>query len=424
MAEGRGATKKENESENDRPKVSSKVYIAAVLVLALVMIGILGAISFFSEPERVDLKDLEEHEGEEVVCKGVVVGVDMEQYSTTIMLYQDGTVTRINVEERTDKAQVNDRIKARGEVYKSGSNYAVQVVGKNSIEVLGEVEPEEVYPAELADNLNEYVLLDGVVTGISKESWGGGTARIIGIPSIESEGNWSADCMIKFSDCPNDLNSTDRVTVYGVVRESDDEAYLYVYDRKAVKIEKGYWTPKNLTLGMLSELVIESSDEFTDFEVKVSGYLKYEPSGYGSITLTDHPSQGDYSLRVETGDTESVPEMHKGDLIYVQGTVGYDREGLRYILEAQWAEVGEYYGIWNVSLEELVDDYYLYENTRVQVGGHLEYVENNTYLYDEDCRIRTNAPPANWHLGVESQYNGWLKFDEEELFYYLDMSEP
>ena len=400
------------------------MYIAGVLVLALVMIGILGTISFFSDPKTVKLGEMEDYEGEEVVCKGIAVGVQEEEYSTTIMLYQDGTVAKVYVEERTDKVRVNHRIKARGEVYKSGSSFALQVVGKNSLEVLGEAEPIEAYPGNLGDNIDEYVVLDSVAVGVSKNPWGGGTARVIGIPSIESEGNWSANCRIEFSDCPKDLNSTDRVTAYGVVREGKDEAYLYVYDPEAVRIEKDYWEPKNLTLGMLSEVIERGSDEFSGFTVRVSGYLKYEPGEYASLTLTDHPTQGEYTLKVITRDMECDYEMSKGDLLYVQGTMDYDREDMRYVLNTQWVEVGEVYGIWELTLKELSTNYYLYENARVLVSGQLSLVDDVLYLIDGESKIRTNANPNDWNLGVEMQIYGWLRFDNEELYYYLDMSEP
>jgi hypothetical protein len=263
-----------------------------------------------------------------------------------------------------------------------------------------------------------------VVAAISKDSWGGGSAQVLGIPDIGSTGNWSATCMIRFSDCPGDLNSTDRITAYGVVREGDDEAYLYIYDEDALDIEKEYWEPKNMTIGMLSELVERGSDEFHSFEVKVSGHLKYEPSGYGSITLTEHPTQGEYSLKVEIRDMDCDHEMSKGDLLVVNGILEYDREGLRYVLNAQWGEVVVEYGIWNMTLEELVDDYYLFENTHILIEGRLEYLENKTYLYDGDHRIRTNANPTDWTLDVDLRIYGCLKFDEEGLFYYLDMSQP
>ena len=79
---------------------------------------------------------------------------------------------------------------------------------------------------------------------------------------------------------------------------------------------------------------------------------------------------------------------------------------------------------WEMTLEELLKDYYLFENTRVLVSGQLSLEENVLYLNDGDACLRTNANPNDWTLGIELQIYGWLRFDNEDLFYYLDMSEP
>lgn len=427
MVKRRGEKDKSEPGEDNekKPRVSPRVYIIGVITAALVLIAILAVISFLGEPKEVDLEDLGEYEGEEVIVKGIVVEMEKEEYSTKLLIFQDGTVTRAYVEERTDKAEVNDRVRVRAEVYRSGSTYALQVVGENSIEVLGDAEPVEVQPGEIGEHADEYVMMDGVVVGFSENDWGGGTARLLGIPDIESAGNWSATVDVKFSDRPKNLNSTDRLTVCGVVRENDDGAYLYVYDTDAiVSIEKGFWAPKNMTLGMLSELIEKGGDESSVFVVEVFAYLKYQPGGYGSVTLTDHPTDGEFTLKMDTRDMVCDQEISKGDLLHIRGTVEYDREGMKYVLLAQWAEVVEYHGIWEMTVEELVSVHYLFENANVKVNGSLLLENNVSYLCNGEHRVRVNARPKDWGYGVELVFYGTFRFDEEGLFYYLDISEP
>ncbi len=396
-------------------KSASRAYIAVVLVLAFALIGILGIISYLGEPGNADLAGLGEHEGDTVVVEAVLVGLEHHQYSTTLLLYQDGVVASAYVEGEISGATVNDIVKVKGQVYRSSSSYALQVDGENSVEVTGEAIPPEIAPGELPGYGNEYVRLTGVVVSVSQDPWGGGTAKVLGIPDLDSVGNWSATCEVRFSSCPNELKSTDRLEVCGVVRSGDGGNYLYVYDEKGAEVEHDYWKPRSLPLGVLSDLAENGGGQYTAFPVNVSGYLKYQPAGYPSITITDDPVDGSYSLRVELYDINVSEEPSKGDLVQVLGTLEYDAEGFKYVLNAQNLAVIEPYGIWNMTLEELVKNYYMFENAWISVDGELEVLGGDSYLVKGNASVRVIGD------AVYGEYTqGYLRFDRDGLFYFFE----
>lgn len=408
---------KENIDQRKERKIPGWAYVTFIVALSLILIGILGAIALLGEPEEIGLSELGGHIGDEVVCRGIVVNADIGDISSEMLIYEYPQVVKVEVEGRVD-VSLNDLVKVRGEVYAFGDSFRLSVASPSGVNVIGGSDIETCQPDRIVSYLNNYVFLEGVVTGVTEDNWGNSWADVISL-----EGGMEG-CRVRLPDVVV-VNSTDKLEVFGIVRE-DSEPYLYVYNSEACGVQKEYWKPRSYTLGMVSEAA--GTGELELFPFNVTGYLKYEPGSYPSLTISDKAEGGTYSLIVDVSLVD-VPELHKGDLVDITGKLFYDPAGMRYKMTAQDVELVSEHGLWNVTLEELAKNYYLFENAGIRVAGEL--VMDGERTVDEDMVGETGCclEMGNISLPIVSEsepllmeeYIGWLRFDRDGLYYYLEL---
>jgi hypothetical protein len=141
------------------------------------------------------------------------------------------------------------------------------------------------------------------------------------------------------------------------------------------------------------------------------------------LTLTEDPMKGNYTLQVKLKDNGAHKcSLHKGDYVLVNGTMEYDIESYRYYLEAQEIVILKPHEIWKPNVTALVWDYYLYENARIQLNASFGFDDSNSILYDDDNHIRAKfEEEVNRTSGDKKTIEGYLRFDKEGLFYYVEV---
>lgn len=421
-----GNGKKEDKTEQKQGY--GKFYIIGVIVFSILLIGALEVIAVVQEPDRVALDKLGDYEGEEVVCEGVVIDVqDAGSYATTLLIYQKGTLAKVDIEEKTDMFKVDDIVRVRGEVFKSGKQYVLQVATPSAIEIKGKGPARPIDLGTLDRHKNEYVAIEGVVVGFELYEQGG-KARLLGLPHLDQDtyaGN--ATCEAQLSEWLPNISVTDKLNISGIVRERDGAAYLYVYHLQSDALTENYWKPRSLTLGQLAELVVKSPKDYEDFPINTTGYLRYEPTTYPRLTVSEAPEDGFYTL---IGDTTgiAVPVLHKGDLVSLLGTVTYDQETLRFVMTPKEVHLLQSHSPWNLTMELLGKEYYQFENANITVNGTVEEDGLDGYMlagFGYELRIREyNASAFESDLalaeGTDIRVSGCLRFDENSLEYYIE----
>lgn len=416
------------EDKTEQKQGYGKFYIIGVIAFSILLIGALEVIAVVQEPDRVALEDLGDYEGEEVVCEATVIDVqDAGSYATTLLIYQKGTLAKVDIEEKTDMFEVDDLLRVRGEVFKSGKQYVLQVATQSAIEIKGKSPAKPIDLGTLDRHKNEYIAIEGVVVGFELYEQGG-KVRLLGLPHLDQDtygGN--STCEAQLSEWLPNISVTDKLNVSGIVRERDGAAYLYVYHLRSDALTENYWKPRSLTLGQLAELVVKGPKDYEDFPINTTGYLRYEPTEYPRLTISEDPEDGFYTLIADTTGI-AVPVIHKGDMVSLLGTVTYDQETLRFVMAPKEVHLLQSHGQWNLTMELLGREYYMFENANITVNGTLEEDGLGGYLlagYGYELRIRGSNVSAfesdlALAVGTGIRVSGCLRFDENSLEYYVE----
>jgi hypothetical protein len=215
---------------------------------------------------------------------------------------------------------------------------------------------------------------------------------------------------------PNDLNSTlkifiesasktffigDLIQVQGsVLRINDDLLELVVVNEKDIETI-GHWHGFKLSIPKLAHRLEHNPSEFKYLPVEVTGYLKYEPRlPLSSLYLTEHPIDGFYSVKVEIVDsTQIISELHKGDLVSLNVSIYYNENNFEYKLSMVNLTLLESYGNWDISLTELVEAPFVFENAQINVSGYVYNYEpyfNYILIFDLPAERRSMANYSIW----------------------------
>jgi hypothetical protein len=155
------------------------------------------------------------------------------------------------------------------------------------------------------------------------------------------------------------------------------------------------------------------------FEVNVTGYVRYEPYNTSVIYISEELFGGRYILKVRYQGkqiTEILSGVHKGDLVEVQGTVSYEPSTLRYVLHASAINVVQPYGVWHLTLTQLVDHVHEYEYAKINITGYIiEVVEqNNTFMLTDNLTTCTYTlsvvlEDTEQTVSLRASWYGWIE---------------
>lgn len=142
------------------------------ILLAVIGIIALYAASTLSQPAEIELSELPNYEGKEVIITGIVTDYYLtRQGSQMIYIKQNNITTKIFSEEAHD-IERGDQIRAQGSVQKYQGNFELMVNNKNYITVLQKWDKETISLKQLSSQPEKYNNLNINVTGKIKETYG------------------------------------------------------------------------------------------------------------------------------------------------------------------------------------------------------------------------------------------------------------
>jgi hypothetical protein len=225
-----------------------------------------------------------------------------------------------------------------------------------------------------------------------------------------------------------------------VLRLSEDMLELVVVNEKDIETV-GHWHHYRLSIPELAHRLEHHPGEFRYLPVDVYGYIKYEPrQPITSIHLTDHPTQGFYTVKVELPETTmALPDLHKGDLVSMNVSIEYNENNFEYKLISKNLTLLTPYGDWKVSIEELSKAPFAFEGALINTSGYIyEYESYYNYiiLFDSPSELRSLANFSIWvdisginttNYNLHDDYyigiTGSVYYDPKYLDYAIQASE-
>jgi len=255
---------------------------------------------------------------------------------------------------------------------------------------------------------------------------------------------------------PDDLNSSlkvfiesgsrefqigDLIQVKGsVLRINEEVLELIVVNDKDIEII-GHWHNYRLSIPELAHRMEHNPNEFKFLPVEVSGFLKYEPrEPITSLRLTEHPLEGVYTVKVDVPEFNQLDiVLHKGDLVSLNVSIEYNENNFEYKLTLINITLISSYGEWVVTLTELMDAPFVFENAQINIDGYIhDYESYYSYilLFDLPATQRSSANTSLWvdisslnltGIMLQDDYyisiKGILYYDPQYFDYALKASE-
>jgi hypothetical protein len=237
--------------------------------------------------------------------------------------------------------------------------------------------------------------------------------------------------------CSRDFTVGDVVQVKGsILRINDNFLELIVINEKDIKVT-GHWYNYRLSIPELAHRLEQNPMEFKYLPVEVTGYIKYEPRmPLTSLRLTEHPTDGIYSVKVEISSFEQPEaELHKGDLVSIKVSMEYNENNFEYKLISKNLTLLESYGDWSISLSELTEAPFVFEGAKLNISGYIfEYKNYYNYIVilDTPTAWRSSANSSIWvditglnltGVSLQEDYyvsiSGILYYDPQYLDYAL-----
>ncbi|MCK5773091.1 MAG: hypothetical protein KAH57_04830, partial [Thermoplasmata archaeon] len=118
-------------------QLSGSAARAFVIVFSIVGITVLALIGYLSEVEEVGLSDLEDHAGEVVMTRGVVLGtVHYGSGASKLLIFDRNDTAEVYIETSGKEFRPGSRIVVRGEVYLGDERPGITSANDRSIDVL------------------------------------------------------------------------------------------------------------------------------------------------------------------------------------------------------------------------------------------------------------------------------------------------
>ena len=136
------------------------------LVFSIVGILILYFLSTLAQPVTIEIHEMAEYEGKQVVVEGTVTDQRQTSYGSQIITIQDDNATATLFIEGTVEAQYGDKIQATGKVEKYKDEWEVIVNNMHFIKILQKWQNITIPLRQIAETPLKYEGLNVNVTGI------------------------------------------------------------------------------------------------------------------------------------------------------------------------------------------------------------------------------------------------------------------
>jgi len=397
-----------------------------ILVFSCLGLLVLGWLSYIATPPEVPLVSLEDHIGEQVVSRGVLVYQrELPTGEMSYILYDDRETIEVISEFKAQEILINDIVEASGIVYEGwNGKVTLRVEQDRGLSKVGVWEKRSVDIADIPSEHGSYIeVRDRVFKRFA--GYGDSHTIMLGDPKLGLEVtlNWQY-----VEDAGLDLG--DEVSVIGICDAQAIPPRIMCYSNASLKIEA-----KAASTTMALSSLCNDLEDLSPFPVNVTGYLAYEPTdGSRSFILADLPTRWDHYITVSHLNTLGS-EVHKGDQVEVSGLLDYDPQKARYYIELVSLEITASYGIWNITLDELAGYPSSYLGAQVQISGIMVYENDTIILTDPDRNLGLITFFSD--EGVRSDVNstirsdgalsatvlGSLNFSDTGLFYHFQVAE-
>ncbi|MGA1822612.1 MAG: hypothetical protein ACMUIG_08790 [Thermoplasmatota archaeon] len=378
---------------------------AIVLSFSILGLGLLVLISLISDVEEVAIADLADHLGEEIECRGTVVGArHIDTGSANILVMQGNSTLEVYIERSDRMLRPGHTVRIRGEPFKVGDDIRITVQSDRSIRIVSSEDPPVL---ERDSEPNRIYSAQGTL--ITCRSWGeNGFSGSLFVECVEER------LLIDIDARDVDLipRSGDLVNITGAKMENG--GMILFGDSIEILSSPG------VRAAYLMEIVRNLETDPGNIplgQVTFQCYPRYEPSGR-TLFIGEEPDGSRLSIRINT--EHEVEGIHKGDLIeVVNATFSWNPESVRYEIETSVIRVLMPHGLWIINLASLEWGIGEYEGCRVRLEGSLTQVFDSYHLHKEGKSIEVR------NVGEDILENeGWLEgiviFDPDANVYYLD----
>lgn len=332
------------------------------LIFSVLGILLLYGLSFLSRPGEIPLSELSEHEGETVVIRGVVcryytTGRD----ETVIKICGEGVIVTAVIEIGDCSVELGDIIQLTGKVVRMSGEAQLQVARSTFVKSKGSATEELVPLHNVAAMEGEYVQTRAVVSDIERRD----TSMEL---SIFDPGSGAENTLVVYE---RDMNVSigAEINFSAYVDAGKNGITLRSFMGEAVAVE-GFWESKELGIRRLFESISTNRREFMYFPVNVTGYVLYQPNPiFSGFTISDRTALGGRYIKVNLEYGTDIGMLDRGDLVKVRGKLTEDEKNMGLELSALFFEVLEEAQEENVSVEELIDTPFLYENANIRLTG-------------------------------------------------------
>jgi len=142
------------------------------IILTAIGIAALYLVSTFSKPTAIQIEDLSEYEGKEVIINGVVIDYyETAQGSQIITIKQNNDTAKIFIEDKKE-IQIGDTIRAQGSVQKYQGEYEIIINDKKYLTITQKWDEETITLHQLAENPEKYKNLNINITAKIEKTYG------------------------------------------------------------------------------------------------------------------------------------------------------------------------------------------------------------------------------------------------------------
>ena len=376
-------------------QLSGSAARAFVIVFSIVGITVLALIGYLSEVEEVGLSDLEDHAGEVVMTRGVVLGtVHYGSGASKLLIFDRNDTAEVYIETSGKEFRPGSRIVVRGEVYLGDERPGITSANDRSIDVLRSGEAGEL--GEWSEPF-DVCSVRGTVVSSDRVGW---DDHYLVVQFFRGDAQERVEALLL--ECEEGPGPGDLINVTGVL---GTEGGLLCFGPGSLEILNRA-VPSCISLRQLvqeMELGVASLEPRT-----LEGYLRYEPSGR-SFYIGEEPSGSLINVKVKV--PEPIEFIHKGDLVeLVNCSVSWDPDSLRYHLFPELVKLLEPYGTWAINLGSLDYGVGEFEGCLVVVKGVLETVNGTLVLVDGERSLIVVGMDEG-ETGKEVELPGTIVFD-------------
>ena len=249
--------------------------------------------------------------------------------------------------------------------------------------------------SKLGDYEGEVVITKGIIIDLDP------TSRNELVLTVLEPGDLESTLKIFIENSNRNFTIGDMIQVKGsVLKLAEGFLELVVVNEKDIEII-GHWHNIRLSIPELAHRLEHSPYEFRYLPVELSGFLKFEPrQPVASIRLSEHPTDGFYTVKVEVpNEVQSQINLHKGDFISLNVSVTYNENNFEYKLTLINFTLLQIYGFWDVPLQELTDQPFIFENALINTSGFIHDYEpyyNYILIFDTPVERRGLANCSIW----------------------------